>query len=288
METSSLDSESIFTSKNNISDPNKLITFLKKNAADIKFRVTCNRTGKHDFTSMEAARYIGSGVKGYFGWNVDLENYDIEILAFIDNNEITIAIKLSQESKHSRNVKYFGPTTLRATTSYCMLKLAGVKSGDIVCDPMCGTGSICLEGINSFPLAFHLGGELHAEGCQNARSNLDYLESTRKLGLPYDVLSWDACRLPLRNGILDVVICDLPFGKRIGYKGRNFALYPAVLSEIARVCRYKGKAVLLTQHKSAMNKALSSCSKTWKKQGTFFMNMGGLNAGIYVLKKIAH
>ena len=127
--TSCIDSEITVIGENNASDPSTFITFLRKKPAEIKFRVTCNRTGKHDFTSMEAARYIGSGVKGYFGWNVDLENYDIEILAFIDNHEITVAIKLSQESKHSRNVKYFGPTTLRATTSYCMLKLAGVKPG---------------------------------------------------------------------------------------------------------------------------------------------------------------
>ena len=48
---------------------------------------------------------------------------------------------------------------------------------------MCGTGSICLEGITSFPASFHLGGELHAEGCQNARSNLDYLETTRLVNI---------------------------------------------------------------------------------------------------------
>ena len=76
----------------------ELLSFLSKRPSDVKFRVTCNRTGKHDFTSMEAARYIGSGVKGYFGWSVDLENFDIEILAFVENLELTIAIKLSQES----------------------------------------------------------------------------------------------------------------------------------------------------------------------------------------------
>ena len=115
----------------------------------------------------------------------------------------------------------------------------------------------------------------------------DFALFFRKSGLPNDVMSWDACRLPLRDGLLDVLVCDLPFGKRIGYKGRNFMLYPAVLKEMGRVCKYKGKAVLLTQHKSAMNKALNSLNRVWQKQGTFFMNMGGLNAGIYVLKKIA-
>ena len=48
--------------------------------------------------------------------------------------------------------------------------------GDIICDPMCGTGSICLEGVNSFPNTFHIGGELHSEGCQNAGKNFKWLE----------------------------------------------------------------------------------------------------------------
>ena len=123
-------------------DHNALLTFLGKSPSDITFRVTCNRSGKHDFTSMEAAKYLGSGVKGYFGWSVNLENHDIEILAFIEDFEITIAIKLSSESKHNRNVKYFGPTTLRATTSYCMLKLAGIKPGSYVVNVLKSSWSI--------------------------------------------------------------------------------------------------------------------------------------------------
>ena len=99
----------------------------------IKFRVTCSRNGKkHSFTSMEAAKYIGAGVKEHFNWEVDLEHFDVEVLAFIEEAEVTIALKLSEESKHNRNIAFFGPTTLRATTSYCMLKMAGIKTGVIL------------------------------------------------------------------------------------------------------------------------------------------------------------
>ena len=125
------DCHNVLESHVKIEENNQELTYLNRKPTDIKFRVTCHRNGKHTFSSMEAAKYIGSGVKGYFGWNVDLENFDIEILAFIEDFQITIAVKLSEESKHNRNVKFFGPTTLRATTSYCMLKLAGVKRGKI-------------------------------------------------------------------------------------------------------------------------------------------------------------
>ena len=102
-----------------------------KTPSRIKFRVTCSRNGKHDFTSMEAAKYIGAGVKEHFNWEVNLEHFDVEVLAFIEEAEVTIALKLSEESKHNRNITFFGPTTLRATTSYSMLKMAGIKTGVI-------------------------------------------------------------------------------------------------------------------------------------------------------------
>ena len=52
-------------------------------------------------------------------------------------------------------------------------------AGDIICDPMCGTASICLEGVNSFPFSFHLGGEIHPDGCHNAANNIDYFNKVK-------------------------------------------------------------------------------------------------------------
>lgn len=54
-------------------------------------------------------------------------------------------IALTKESKHRRNINFFGPTTLRATICYNMLRLAEPKTGDIIIDPMCGGGSIPIE-----------------------------------------------------------------------------------------------------------------------------------------------
>jgi 23S rRNA G2445 N2-methylase RlmL len=54
-------------------------------------------------------------------------------------------ITLTKESKHHRNINFFGPTTLRATICYSMLRLAQPKAGDIVIDPLCGGGSIPIE-----------------------------------------------------------------------------------------------------------------------------------------------
>lgn len=87
------------------------------------FRVTCTRTGtKHTVGSMEAAKHFGSGVSVLFGWKVKLVDPDIEVLLSITNNDCLISIALTQDSRHLRNITHFGPTTLRSTIAYGLVR----------------------------------------------------------------------------------------------------------------------------------------------------------------------
>ena len=86
------------------------------------FRATCYRTGlKHCFKSPEAQIYFGGAIQDYFGWNVNLKNYDIEAVLDINDDHLTFAIALTHESRHKRHIAHFGPTTLRPTIAYNML-----------------------------------------------------------------------------------------------------------------------------------------------------------------------
>ncbi|KAI8491215.1 THUMP domain-containing protein 3 [Branchiostoma belcheri] len=88
-----------------------------------KFRVTCNRGGaKHCFTSMDAARYFGGGINDDLRWPVDLTKFDIEVVLNIYGDQVTVMIALTKESLHRRNIQHFGPTTLRSTIVYSMLR----------------------------------------------------------------------------------------------------------------------------------------------------------------------
>jgi 23S rRNA G2445 N2-methylase RlmL len=42
-----------------------------------------------------------------------------------------------------------------------MLQLANIQPGEIVVDPMCGGGSIPIEGAIAFNKGFHIGGDYH-------------------------------------------------------------------------------------------------------------------------------
>ncbi|NXC16309.1 THUM3 protein, partial [Corythaeola cristata] len=260
----------------------------------LKFRVTCNRAGdKHSFTSNEAARDFGGAVQEHFQWKADMTNFDVEVLLNIHNNEVVVGIALTEESLHRRNITHFGPTTLRSTLAYGMLRLCDPQPTDIIVDPMCGTGAIPIEGAAEWPSCYHIAGDNNPQAVKRAANNICSLlkknenkESSTSLGIPLDIVQWDICNLPLRTGSVDIIVTDMPFGKRIGSKKKNWDLYPACLMEMGRICTPgTGRAVLLTQDKKCFAKALSRMGHIWRKGQTVWVNVGGLHAAVYLLKR---
>uniref|UniRef100_A0A3P8TIR3 THUMP domain containing 3 n=1 Tax=Amphiprion percula TaxID=161767 RepID=A0A3P8TIR3_AMPPE len=260
----------------------------------IKFRVTCNRAGdKHSFSSNEAARDFGGAVQEFFQWKADMTKFDIEVLLNIHNEEVVIGIALTEESLHRRNISHFGPTTLRSTLCYGMLRLCKPQESDIILDPMCGTGAIPLEGAIEFNSSFYIAGDNNDMAVNRTVNNICHFQKRRAdkgspSGLPIDTVRWDLCSLPIRTSSVDIIITDMPFGKRMGSKKKNWDLYPSCLREMARVCRPgSGKAVLLTQDKKCFSKAISRMGGLWRKLHTVWVNVGGLHAGVYLLKRTA-
>lgn len=87
------------------------------------FRVTCYRAGEgHCFDSMTAAANFGGAVNDFFGWNVKMTNYDIEVVLSVDDTEVAVGLALTKQSLHRRNIVSFGPTTLRPTIAFSMLR----------------------------------------------------------------------------------------------------------------------------------------------------------------------
>ncbi|XP_066284424.1 tRNA (guanine(6)-N2)-methyltransferase THUMP3-like [Branchiostoma lanceolatum] len=256
-----------------------------------KFRVTCNRGGaKHSFTSMDAARHFGGGINDDLGWPVDLTKFDIEVVLNIYGDQVTVMIALTKLSLHRRNIQHFGPTTLRSTIVYSMLRIANVQAGEVVCDPMCGSGAISIEGAVDFQQCLHLSGDNHECACPRTRANIATINNQkRRKGegvLPVDTLMWDVGNLPLRDESVDVFITDMPFGKRHGSKQGNWELYRRTVRDMGRVCRYStGRAVLLTEDKKCLNKVLAEYDSLWTKKLVLVIKMGGLDAAIYQLKR---
>ncbi|XP_051837538.1 tRNA (guanine(6)-N2)-methyltransferase THUMP3 isoform X2 [Antechinus flavipes] len=239
---------------------NKRVNEIPRDEAEpqvLKFRVTCNRAGEnHSFTSNEAARDFGGAVQDYFKWKADMTNFDVEVLLNVHNNEIVVGIALTEESLHRRNITHFGPTTLRSTLAYGMLRLCSPQPTDIIVDPMCGTGAIPIEGAAEWPNCYHIAGDNNPLAVKRAANNILSLLTKSQIK------------------------------ERIGSKKKNWNLYPSCLQEMSRVCRPgTGRAVLLTQDRKCFSKALSRMGHVWRKVHTVWVNIGGLHAAVYLLKR---
>ncbi|XP_039277250.1 THUMP domain-containing protein 3-like [Nilaparvata lugens] len=288
------DSEEIDIDKMKISEElpqnkDELDQYLRDNELNVlKFRATCNRVGKHSFSSMEAARDFGGQLHDNYMWLVDLKYYDLEVVLNICDKEVYIGLALTRESMHKRNITHFGPTTLRATLCYNLLRLARPQPGDLVVDPLCGGGSIPFECSLAFPYVFNICGDNHEKAVNRTLCNLTSLESVYNKPLPLDVFQWDAARLPLRSASVDIFTTDLPFGKRSGRKIDNVPLYRRVLNELTRVVRLEsGRAVLMTHDRKAFTKVLSNFSQYWTNPHRIGINLGGLDAAVFVLRRTA-
>lgn len=147
------------------------------------------------------------------------------------------------------------------------------------------------RGATEWTDCFHIAGDNNPLAVNRAANNIASLltksqikEGKPSWGLPIDAVQWDICNLPLRTGSVDIIVTDLPFGKRMGSKKRNWNLYPACLREMSRVCTpTTGRAVLLTQDTKCFTKALSGMRHVWRKVDTVWVNVGGLRAAVYVL-----
>ena len=258
----------------------------------IRFRATANRLGKQQsITSPDAEQHFGGAIQDCTQWKVDLTNYNLEILITLGVDFVLVCLSLTHASLHRRNIVDYGYTTLRASIAYNMLRMCDIQSGDIVIDPMCGSGSIPIEAAQEWSCCCHLAGDNSNVAVNKCLSNVAHVNKEKNsiddaIKAPVDIFHWDVRKLPLKNGAVDVFVTDLPFGKRLGSKMNNRALYPSMLKEMARVCKPKtGRACLLTSDKRSITNAINEASKLWTLKRTNFVNIGGLRAAVYLLKR---
>lgn len=255
------------------------------------FRCTCYRTGpNHKFRSNEAQIAVGGKIHDMYSWNPKMKDFDIEVVINCDIDQVYLAIALTNKSLFNRTMTHLGQVSLKPTISAALVRLAKAVPGDIVLDPMCGGGSIPLEGSLMNTGAYFLGGEIDSTGIDRCQKNLMGVTSKHNLPAapPVDCFQWSALTPCLRDNSVDVIISDLPFGKRSGSKADNRVLYPNTMLALARLVRPDtGRAVLLTQDKTSMFKSFAKTKKYWKLEKFFGVNIGGLKGLVFLFNRTA-
>ncbi|MGC9317494.1 MAG: THUMP domain-containing class I SAM-dependent methyltransferase [Armatimonadota bacterium] len=242
------------------------------------FRITAKRSGTHEYNSMAVAAAAGAGVQKRYGWEVDLEDYDYDVRVYLTDDVALVGLRLSPEPLHQRGRIEHGAASLNPTVAQAMCRLANPEPGELFADPMCGAGTILLERARLGEPALLIGGDLFAQPLAKAAANL------QAGGVRGRLVRWDARHLPVRSECVDRVVCNLPWGRRIGSHRVNRHLYPGFVRELARVLRPLGRAVLLTQEKRLITRLVDrNRHLTFSERHT--LSWAGMHPTIYVVQR---
>ena len=265
------------------------------------FRVTALRDKALAQPRMnDVARAVAGGIHRRWGWPVSMTNYALEVCALWLGRGVALAGLPLTPGWHAceRTSKgCFFPAECRSTQtadggaydhsqprlrpSAChglllaALLQRSIQRSELLVDPMCGVGSIPAEALRRFGASFVLGGDSCAHAVKDAA------RCVRASGL--DTVHWDVRQLPLRSGVADRLVVDMPWGNR-GKGTLDQATLHAALVEIGRVLTEGGTAVLLLLRAAAARISRLDC-RPLLLLDVILVNVGGWPVAIARLRK---
>jgi tRNA (guanine6-N2)-methyltransferase len=151
------------------------------------------------------------------------------------------------------------PGALNATVARAMAVLTAPAPHDRVLNLACGSGTLMIERLALGPARLVVGADRDPVALACAARNLRAAGRADRARL----LRAEAGRLPLADAAVNVLCADLPFGMRMGSRGDNERLYPALLAEATRVAAPGAAMVLITHAVRALEGALETCRGHW-------------------------
>jgi tRNA (guanine10-N2)-dimethyltransferase len=174
------------------------------------------------------------------GWKIDLESPDIELMIVLDGVSQHIfwgkrVISISPRDGWSQRVAterpFFKPISLDPRLARIALNLVIDSNDQIICDPMCGTGGVLLEGaLLNQPI---VGIDLDEEMVFGSRINLDWLNEKQNLSNLQKVFHGNAvntAEILSENKIkIGGLVFDPPYGKNAWKSEETWDLLSNVL-----------------------------------------------------------
>ncbi|XP_074845276.1 U6 snRNA (guanine-N(2))-methyltransferase THUMPD2 isoform X2 [Carettochelys insculpta] len=212
----------------------------ESNNHSFSFRVSCRCSGAiaKIFTSQEVGRVLGITLIKQLGWKADLRNPDLELFVHLNDIYSVVGIPVFRLPLATR--EYIRTAGLRSTIAWAMASLAEISVGAFVLDPMCGLGTILLEAAQEWPNVHYLGADINDSQLQGAHENIKASGLMDKI----ELLKASVTALPLPSESVDIVISDIPFGKKFSIT-EDIKLLPNILREMERVLHVGGTVVLL-------------------------------------------
>jgi tRNA (guanine10-N2)-dimethyltransferase len=173
-----------------------------KNAKTFVCRIVNLSSKQFDIPELENS--MGDMISKFSHVKVNLENPDITVYLIFTNQEnfFGFSKRVKNQIRPKKLKKH--PHELDWKLTRVMINLIGLKKGETVCDPFCGTGTTLLEaesmGIHAIGLDFD------EKMCNIAKENI------KDNGYHSEVLKSEFQELTKISGKFDGIVTDLPYG----------------------------------------------------------------------------
>ncbi|MDF1557552.1 MAG: THUMP domain-containing protein [ANME-2 cluster archaeon] len=200
---------------------------------------------KSPISSEDIERRVG-GILYTRGYKADLVEPDVQYRAVLTDDTCIFGPVIASidrsafERRKPQNKPFFYPGVLMPKLARALVNLARARAGNTVLDPYCGTGGIMVEagliGANT------LGCDVQRKILIGAKMNLDFYL------VDYSLMFQDAGGMALRDGCIDCIITDPPYGRSALIQARSLEkLMKNSLCEMHRVLRPGGRLVMVSE-----------------------------------------
>lgn len=159
--------------------------------------------------------------------------------------------------------------SLPPTIAAAMVFMARPQEGEMAVDYCCGSGTLLAEvhGLQR-NIGQLVGFDTDEAAVSVAKTNLKNIRQAK-------VFARDGTRTELTDGIVNLALANLPFGKQFGDTSTNPVLYEAILREMVRTAKRPGwRAALLTSDTPSFKSALQKLPEL-KYEEAFTVKMRG-------------
>lgn len=197
------------------------------------FAVRAKKFGQSMCEVNAAALSASIGAKVKKGCKVDLKNPDVELRVllsfglhfYISECEIDRAVF---EDRRVAKRPFFSPISLHPRYARALINLTGVKKGETLLDPFCGTGGILLEAASMGIKAS--GSDIDPFMVDGCRENLQYF------GYDADVEVSDIGSVPEIFSNITTIVTDPPYGRSTSTRNEELtSLYDRALKAVSEV-----------------------------------------------------
>ncbi len=220
------------------------------------FAVKAERVGEFSFTSIDLAKEVGSFIQSMdFHPPVSLDDPDVLFYAEVVNGKFRLGIDLSPFiSLRDRGYRvYIHPSMLNPIVARALCRIARLRDGEFLLDPMCGGGTILIEGLLETQ-AEALGLDIRKKHVDGAKLN------AQRAGVNADFAVADIRMLArtLRR-VVDVMATNPPYGIREKAVGGLRKVHESLFKGAQELLKEGGRLVLLSPLK---NTVIHSAEKT--------------------------